>query len=394
MLHSLSGRVSGPEYSGRSVPSDDQWGRVYQRADQPLASVYFVTYVVGQLINGFVGDRIKAKYMISFGLALAGVSNIVFVALAGTPDIAVAAYAMTGFCLAVIYAPMTKVVAENTLPIYATRCSMGCTCSSYFGSPMAGVLVSLLVWQSAFHTTSAALLTMGAVCFVCFTLLERKGVVVYGRYSRPKETAVSVKPLLERLILRFTVISMLTGVIRTTVVFWLPTYISQYLGFAPEKAALTFTLSTLVISSSAFVAIFLYERLGRNIHMTLFLPFTSSAICFGLAYVLKNPMLNIICLVFAILSSNVASPIMWSRYCPSLRDTGMVSSATGFLDFASYMAAASSTLFANAATQIGWGPLILVWMGLALLGVLISHPWNRKLKEYFERDSILSAAKK
>ena len=42
------------------------------------SSVYFITYAVGQLINGAIGDRIKARYMMSFGMALAGVSNFLF----------------------------------------------------------------------------------------------------------------------------------------------------------------------------------------------------------------------------------------------------------------------------------------------------------------------------
>ena len=74
--------------------------------------------------------------------------------------------------------------------------------------------------------------------------------------------------------------------------------------------------------------------------------------------------------------------MLWSRYCPSLRDTGMVSTATGFLDFLSYMAAGvANILFANAATTIGWGNLILVWAGLMLLGVIIALPYDRILKK-------------
>ena len=45
------------------------------------SSVYFYTYAVGQLINGLIGDRIKAKYMLSFGLFFAGVCNFLFAQL-------------------------------------------------------------------------------------------------------------------------------------------------------------------------------------------------------------------------------------------------------------------------------------------------------------------------
>ena len=83
-------------------------------------------------------------------------------------------------------------------------------------------------------------------------------------------------------------------------------------------------------------------------------------------------------IVLAIMSSNGAASMLWSRYCPSLRDTGMVSSATGFLDFLSYMAAATANLvFANAATTIGWGWLILVWFGLMLVGIAIALPYDK-----------------
>ena len=53
-------------------------------------------------------------------------------------------------------------------------------------------------------------------------------------------------------------------------------------------------------------------------------------------YALKTElykMLDIAFLILAIMASNCAASMLWSRYCPSLRDTGMVSSATGFLDF-------------------------------------------------------------
>ena len=92
------------------------------------------------------------------------------------------------------------------------------------------------------------------------------------------------------------------------------------------------------------------------------------------------PAVNIVCIVLAIMSSNAAATMLWSRYCPSLRETGMVSSATGFLDFLSYMAAAAANLiFANAVTSIGWGNLILVWIGLMVCGILVALPYKRMM---------------
>jgi hypothetical protein len=69
---------------------------------------------------------------------------------------------------------------------------------------------------------------------------------------------------------------------------------------------------------------------------------------------------------------------MWTRYCPGLRDTGMVSSATGYLDFISYMAASvSSKLFSNAVSAIGWGNLIFIWFALMASGFLVTLPQSK-----------------
>ena len=344
-----------------------------------VSSIYFIFYAVGQLINGAIGDKIKARYMISFGLLLAGVTNLLFAHLPASSDIAAYAYGMTGFFLSMIYGPMTKVVAENTEPIYATRCSLGYTFASFFGSPLAGVAAAALVWQSVFAVSSAALFVMAVLCFGFFLFFEKKGIVKYNQYKPEKQQGGSIKVLLKYRIVKFTLISILTGVIRTTVVFWLPTYISQYLGFSAEEAASMYTVATFVISFTTFIAVFIYERLKRNMDLTILLMFSVSSLAFLLVYLLKAPMLNMICIVLAIMASNGAATMLWSRYCPSLRDTGMVSGATGFLDFVSYMAAsASSTIFANAVADIGWGNLILVWMGLMIFGVVVALPYKRK----------------
>lgn len=347
------------------------------------SSVYFISYAVGQLINGAIGDKIKAKYMISVGLLMAGISNVIFSMIPVSHfNIAVVAYGCTGFFLAMIYGPMTKVVAENTEPVYATRCSLGYTFASFFGSPLAGVAAAAFAWQNVFVASSATLVVMATACFVFFSVFEKKGIVKYNQYTRKKENGGSIKVLIKHRIVKFTFISILTGVIRTTVVFWLPTYISQYLGFSSEASAAIFTVATFIISFTAFLAIFVYERLGRNMDLTILLAFSTSALAFTAVYFLKHPVLNMIFMVVAIMASNSAATMLWSRYCPSLRDTGMVSGATGFLDFVSYMSAsASSTIFANAVSEIGWGNLILVWLGIVCAGIVVALPYGKIFKK-------------
>ena len=145
-----------------------------------VSSVYFVCYAIGQLINGMIGDKIHAKWMICIGLLGAGVTNIIFSFVSATPALALIAYGATGFFLSMIYGPMTKVVSENVEPIYATRCSLGYTFASFIGTPLAGVAATHLAWNNVFKLSSVILAVMATLCFSVFLFFERKGNRVVG----------------------------------------------------------------------------------------------------------------------------------------------------------------------------------------------------------------------
>ena len=347
-----------------------------------LSSIYFITYACGQLINGFLGDKIKPKYMISFGLILAGVCNALFSALVQIPLAAYIAYGSSGFFLSMIYGPLTKVIAENTEPIYATRCSVAYTFSSLIGTPIAGFVAVLVAWRVAFQISAGSLMIMGALCLFCFSILEKKGIVRSGsNIIRPPKKGGKIKLLLKRQILKFTVISMITGVVRTAVVFWLPTYLEQHLHFSPDTATLLFTVCTSILSITSFIAVLSYEALKRNMDLAILIYFTVATSAFVLLVFVHNSLLNIVVLLIALLGNQCSDSLMWSRYCPSLHDTGLTSTATGYLDFLSYMAAsAASSIFPHLKDIIGWNGLILVWAGLMLIGILVSLPRKKAPK--------------
>lgn len=343
-----------------------------------LTAAYFWFYAVGQLVNGLIGQKVNARWMISLGLLSAGILNFAFPYIVLDQVTAVVVYGMSGFFLAMIYSPMTKVVAENTLPIHATRCSLGYTFSSFFGSPMAGILATIFVWQSVFMVSSAMLVFMAVVAFTIFMLFEKKGVVKYNLYKPKKENGGAVKVLLKHHYIKFCLISLITGIIRTCWVSWLPKYFTGFLGYSVESSSAAFSVSTFIIAFTTFVAIFIYERLGRNINNTLILVFSIAAVFFVGTLFITDQTINVVLMVVAIMASNAAAAMLWSVYCPSLRDTGFTSGATGFLDFINYAAAGIFTLFIGAIIGvIGWSGILIILIGLMAAGVLVSIPFTK-----------------
>lgn len=351
-----------------------------------ISSVFFFAYAVGQLLNGVLGDLIHSKFMISLGLLVSGVSSIIFPKITGSNIYSYITFGVIGFALSMIYGPMTKTIAENMLHHHAIKSNLSLNFASYFGAPLAGVLALITIWDFTFELSGYILIFMSAFCFIGFTLFEKKKIISYKtnviideEKNGSNSFIRSVKILIDKSIIKFTFVSILTGVIRTTVMFWLPTYLLQYLCFNEEKSTTIYTVISLIISIGSLVAINVYKIFKNSIDKSLLFSFSLAAILFLSAFLIKQATVNILVLVLAIMASNCAATMMWSFYCPSLAYTGLVSSATGYLDFISYMSASiASKLFANAVSNIGWKGLILVWFGLMVLGVIISLPKKKR----------------
>lgn len=342
------------------------------------SSLFFAFYAVGQLINGMIGEKVKACYMVGLGLVFAGICQLCFKTMVGFPNVACITYGMTGFFLSMIYPPISRLIAENAEPLYAVRCSFAYTFASFLGAPLVGLVAIIITWKSLFTASSVAVIAIGVVSFLFLTFLEQKGIIKYNQSQNKLEKTVRFNVLIKHNFIKYILVSVFTGVIRTSVLFWLPTYVSQYLDFSADQSAAIFSVASFMISISVFLVAFFYERLHRNMDLTLLVFFFISAIAFIEVYIIKQAVLNIILLVVALVFSNCASNVIWCIYCPSLRDTGMVSFATGFLDSMSYISAAvSNNIFGNAVASIGWNNLILVWFFLMIAGFFLIFPYDK-----------------
>ena len=355
-------------------PGMIETGRYTEAYIGTISTGYLIAYACGQLINGAIGDKIIAQYMISGGLLGAGLCNM---ALPFAPDLLTTTilYSVSGFFLSMIYGPMTKSVSENVKQEHAARVALGYTIASFLGSPAAGVVAMLTNWQNAFLICGGILIGMGVITFLCFLRFEKKGLIVYKNAKADKvPMAVGLKRLLDHHIIKYSFVSVLTGIVRTTVVFWVPTYLAQYLGFSSTAAVAIFSGVTLAMSVAPFVnTLLVYEKLfKRNRGKTVLCMFSVSASAFLAMFFCKQPVISVGLLALALVANGGAATMLWSTYCPSLHATGLVSTATGFLDFMSYMgAAAANLIFSNAVAYIGWGWLILSWAGLMGIGVLV-----------------------
>lgn len=344
-----------------------------------LSTTFMLTYAIGQLVNGIMGDRVKSKYMICMGMAASAVGIGGFL-MADNSFIRVVLYGISGFAMSMTYAPMVKVITDNSSIQQATNILLCLAVAANGAAPAAGLAAMILNWNALF-TVGAVLLAAGtAVGFGVFTLFEKSGGITYkksiARGERKETKAVYI--LIKNEIVRYTFVAVFTGIIRTSVVFWIPTFLVQYLGYSVKSASGIFSCITLVIAFSPYIGVCVYRYFfQKNINRTVFCSFIIGTAAFLLMCVINNPTINIVLLITALLSGNIASAMIWNVYCPSLSHTGLVSTATGYLNFISYLGgAAANFLFSNAISSIGWKQLLTVWGMLMLAGAILGRPWR------------------
>ena len=344
-----------------------------------ISTANMLCYAVGQLVNGAIGNKIKGSYMVVIGLVCGGLSSIGF-SFSDSLWLSALLYGAGGFFWSMLYAPMVRLIAESVSPLHAPRCTIFLTIASFLGSPLAGVLALLFQWQAAFLVSGGIQISIGVGAFLMLSVLEKKGILVNTRRVAEKAGEGGIQVLLKRRIVRFSLVSMITGIVKNTVVFWIPTYFNQYLGFSEELAVTVYAGVTLMMAVAPALNLSVYEKvMKRNISRSVVAMFAMGAIAFCMMALVKNPFVNVPFLVLALIANGGAATMLWNVYCPSLRDTGMVSGATGFLDFLSYMASAGANiLFPNMVGWIGWGGLIAVWCGLLVVGGAAYLPLVRK----------------
>ena len=72
-----------------------------------VTSLFFLTYTLGQLVNGYLGDKVSSKLMIISGLMLSAIFNIGF---AVYPSLLAAAicWGLNGYAQSMLWAPIMK----------------------------------------------------------------------------------------------------------------------------------------------------------------------------------------------------------------------------------------------------------------------------------------------
>ncbi|MBR4933363.1 MAG: MFS transporter, partial [Clostridia bacterium] len=235
----------------------------------------FITYGTGQIVSGICGDRFSPKKLVSLGLAVTTVMNLL-IPFCTSPYLMCAVWCVNGFAQAFMWPPIVKIMSHTmTDADYQTSIvkvlwgsSFG-TIAVYLISPL---LISISSWRAVFFFSSAC----GAVMLVLWNILVRDTVKVPAKKDvteKSKDAGLSVRVFMTPMILSVLLAIVCQGMLRDGVTTWMPSYIAETYDLSNSISILSGVLLPIFSLLCYSVASKLYRKYLRN-------PLTCSAVIF------------------------------------------------------------------------------------------------------------------
>ena len=349
-----------------------------------IITAAFFSYGIGQLLSGYLGDKISPKYILFFGFVLTGAMNLLMPLGQGIVWY-VAVWSVNGFAHAMMWPPMTKILtayltASDYVHSVTTVCA-GANLGSVAVYLLAAALVDMTGWTTVLYIASAVALGMAVVWFVSMTTIE-KWAEKYGEedtLTLPQEksahsAAESLKNVhWKRAIVLIMIAIVAQGYLRDGISTWLPQYLQDTFGLKTSGSLLaTVLLPVFNIVIMEFTS-WLYRNHLRNETLCAGVYF---GFC-GLITVLLTIFFDLhvaFSLVMVILVNGAIHGINLILVCmisPHFRKYGKTSIMSGALNFCTYIGSGTATYtIALIFEHVGWRATIASWSAIAVLGAL------------------------
>ncbi len=373
-----------------------------------VLTALFLSYGLGQIVSGFMGDKINPFLLILAGVAVGTVCNFVFPLNQSVYYLAVI-WAINGFAQAMIWPPMVKILADR---FDSNKCATAIVLVSVAAN-IATVLLYLVIpailnaldWKSVFYISGAVAGAVGILWGVSSVLFIKKKPQASETtenineesmaVAEPKKTKAAVKilPMLAGagiISVMFAIVCQ--GFLRDGITSWFPSYLAKTFSIPTSMSILVTAALSVFAIISLYVYKWIYRRFCRNEITVSIISFGIAALLALLLFFLSNQIVVTVgCSALIVGISHGINLMLIAYIPPHFAKKGLASTVSGVTNACTYIGSGvSSYLFALVAERIGWNFVVLFWALVSLLGLvsclLSLKKWNAYLKE--EQESV------
>ena len=337
-------------------------------------SIYFICYAVGQLINGFLGDRVDPPPFLMLALGLTGSVNVLLAMQTGG-GLVLPLWGINGFCQSMFWSTLLRLLAlysDDSQRKLVSSVMFTCAVTGYFLSwVVLNALFQSLTFRPYFYVPGLLALALIPVWW----LVGRRG----GVRTAAERTATLPLPQLIGEIVRdrlyfVGLLGSVIGAVQEGAVFWMPLIFTELFDLGENALSLLVSVPAAKLLG-VFLAQWVLSLARDNVRTAMIL--TQSFACVLTVLLLltshQTSLLTVLLIAGLIAAANASNWYNVSYFPLSFSARGMVSTLVGCFDFSAYVGAAiMSGVLGGLLTQYGWVALPTLWLGLCLLGLTLA----------------------
>ena len=332
----------------------------------------FITYGAGQLVSGFMGDHIHPKKLLSSGLLVTSIINLL-VPFCSTPSMMAVLWCINGFAQSFMWPPLLKtmlmLLSMEDYEKKVVNVGYGSSGGNIFVYLVAPLCIMISGWKLMFWLSSL----MGFIGLIVWTRYCPDFTLTYPERkvhaARPKK-----KSGLWSTLLVIAVIGIfLQGVLRDGVTTYMPSFISETYNMSSEIAILSGVLLPIFSVLCTKTCAKLHLKFVPNLLTFSFILFGFGAAAAVLLYFFNNAAVLSIVLLIVINACMHGINLMLISYLPAkLADRDHLSTMAGLTNSFAYVGSAASTYVVPlAAESRGWSATLFIWAAAAIIGTIV-----------------------
>lgn len=343
-----------------------------------IGSVFFVVYAIGRIINGYIGDRVQPWIMLSTGLLVSGISNIIIGFLPPYMGIVVL-WGCNAYAQSMLWSTVIRVVSEIYPPDVAKKKSSYMATSVATGNIL-GIIASTYVIEKL--GLEYAFIVPGLIVIImCIAVIV---TTKHIRCAAVEKEHISIMNIVkEEKIRAITFPTIFHGVIKDNISLWMTVFFVEQYGIDLNKSAY-FVLFVPIIGFIGRTLYPIFFKICREKEHTVsiysfvicgfviiplffeFTPSVISAICLGILYAAVSVINTSLLAIF---------PLQFAK-------SGNQASVSGMMDFFTYLGAGiGSLLFGYFIKGYGYRPVFITFFVLVIASLFMLKINKKRLEK-------------
>ncbi len=352
--------MAGPELNELSIVNTVELGL--------LGSIFSCIYATGRLFNGIIGDKTAPWIMLTTGLTIAGISNLIIGFL--PPLFAIFVFWGTNaYAQSMLWSSVLCVVSGMYPPADAKRKTTVMVTSTAVGNIISIILNTALITafgvRFAFIVPGVLTLVLGAA-----VLFLTKGIERHEKANNSSHISI-FKLIKDKEILAMSVPAMMDGVMKENISLWMTVYVVDKFNTDLSTSSYYILLIPIIGFMGRAIYTSVFKLCHENENNVSVIGFTlcilsSILICFsGIGMIA-----SVLCLSVVYAAASMINTSILSIYPLRSAETGNVASVSGVMDFATYLGGGiASVIYGVVIVAFGYTPMFISFAAISLLSI-------------------------